>query len=130
MAAAEHDQQLSGLFNEEIYKMAIGLVGGMGIQEDRKIVTNYLTRTANVSLRTAQNYINNLLSDLEVSVTFSADGEVERTLLLDRATGLEIVPEHLVESRIACALAALEYDYDFDITKASDAEIGDRVSVC
>jgi selenocysteine lyase/cysteine desulfurase len=122
--ADDADLPHSDLFDEEIYRRSISFLVNPERSDE---ITQYL-RQAGFTTRTTHNYLVDLRSRLEVKATSTSNDDNVTLIIVDRDSGLEILPDHLVECRIASALANLEYDYSFDIRKASNTEIADKVT--
>ena len=116
----------AGLFDEHSYKLALAIVANSDAADrshDRELLEYLLA--SGVARSTAFQFTSELRGKLEISAR-EYDGSTEQILVLT-STQLEVLPDHLINSRLSTALAQLEYDATFDYSSASNKELAERV---
>ena len=113
------DDELTGLFSESIYCRFLSFLKG-GCEAET--VTQVLLE-AGLSRATSYNYVTGARECFQVCLSTTDVSEI----IVERESGREIVPDHLVEQRVGTALSVLEYDATFDAAKASIADLSKKV---
>jgi hypothetical protein len=124
-AVPVHSDQndVSGLGDEAMYDRLVAFLKG---ECDQRDVAEFL-RSKGFEDRTVRNYLSDLQNNYELR-TSSCESQHAEEILVDRRSGLEIVPDHRMRSRLASAFAHLEYDVSFDASKASISDLSKKAS--